>query len=76
MTGTAPSTSVSPCQYHSAIAVYWFHINSNQKDKRAKTGNFQRKQCSLGYRGGLDRKVLSGSLRVQSLRYSDKMLHR
>jgi hypothetical protein len=51
-TGFSLSTSVFPCQYNFPSAPYSssFKYYSYEKDKRAKAGNFQRKQCSCGNR--------------------------
>ena len=46
----SPSHVTNHASLHLNITVY-------QKDKRAKPGNIQIKQCSVGYRGALDRKV-------------------
>jgi hypothetical protein len=46
----APSTSVSPCQYHCTTAPHSssFTYCCYQKDKRARRGNLQKTQCSRG----------------------------
>jgi hypothetical protein len=47
-TGLRLSTSVIPCQYHKVSVPYSssFQYEVYEKDKRAKAGTFQRKQCS------------------------------
>ena len=57
----SPRTSVTPCQYYCTSALYSSHLNTTiiGKDKRAKSGNHETKECASGYRRALDRKILS-----------------
>jgi hypothetical protein len=49
-----------PCQYHSSNVPYSTPSPfSYQKDKRTKPGNLQKKQCSFGNQGALDRQEFS-----------------
>ena len=60
VTGFCPSTSVSPCQYHStnaphSIFVYMLLLPERQ---RGKAWEPPKNQCCFGNRGALERKVL------------------